>query len=116
MRYDKFIGGLLILLSCIAFLAFFAYRVSLLFLPTPDLGGVENNVIYFIQRLITGESLYSNPSNPPYAIAQYGPIYYYVCAAIAKIFGVGADDVLNVFISSRVLSLICNVLYCFALV
>jgi hypothetical protein len=115
MKYQSQQGALVVFFSCIAFLIFLAYRISMLFLPTPDLGGVENNVIYFIQRLLSGQPVYSDPSKAPYAIAQYGPLYYHLCATIANMLGIKADNVFGLFIISRIISLVCNIFFCLML-
>lgn len=99
---------MVLLLCSTVFLFYFIYRVLLLFFPHPDIGGVEGNVVYFIQRLLDGSSLYTDPAKAPYAIAQYSPFYYYIVAGAAKLAGVKADDVYTVFLTGRIVSLLLN--------
>ena len=98
-----------IILSIVVFLIFFAYRLALIFYPTPDIGGVEGNIIYFIQRILDGQPLYTDPAQPPYAIAQYPPLYYHIVSTTARIAGVGPDDVYSIFITGRIVSLLLNI-------
>lgn len=91
------------------FLFYFLYRVLLLFYPHPDSGGVEGNVVYFIQRILDHQPLYPDPEQAPFAIAQYGPLYYYLVAAIGRITGTGAAEVQDIFLTGRFVSLVLNV-------
>lgn len=107
---DKFFSSRnTIILSIVVFLIFFVYRIALIFYPTPDVGGVEGNIIYFIQRILDGQALYTDPAQPPYAIAQYPPLYYHIVSAAARIAGVGPDDVYSIFITGRIISLLLNI-------
>lgn len=109
MLMARIFSGRTVFAICgIVFLACLVYRVLLLFFPHPDIGGVEGNVVYFIQRLLDGHSLYTDPAKTPYAIAQYTPLYYYLVAAVAKAAGLRADDVYTVFLANRVVSLLLN--------
>ena len=85
-------------------------RSYFLFAHTPNLGAMESNVIYGIQRLLAGWELYTDPAKPPYAILQYTPLYYYLCALLGKLFGVSPDDLISVLILNRSLSLLFNFL------
>lgn len=96
--------------SGVAFLYYLSYRVALLFFPTQDAGGVEGNIIYFIQRLLNGEPLYSDPEWPPYAIAQYSPAYYYIVAGISKVSGLAPDDLLQLYAVNRATGLFFNLI------
>lgn len=112
MRLQKILSNRNI--NMFAFLVFgiyLIYRVVLIFYPHPDAGGVENNVIWFIQRLLDGHHLYTDPESSPYSIAQYSPLYYYITVGIGKIAGISPDDVLSVFRLSRTVSLIFNLAY-----
>jgi hypothetical protein len=104
-----FSGKHVTLFSLLVFLAFLIYRIVLIFFPHPDAGGVENNVIWFIQRMLDGGSLYTDPERSPYSISQYSPFYYYLNTGIARLLGFDADDVLSLFRLSRLISLIFNV-------
>ena len=112
MVLDKIISNRKVsLFTFLVFGIYLIYRIVLIFYPQPDAGGVENNVIWFIQRLLDGRHLYTDPESPPYAVAQYTPLYYYITAGIGKIIGISPEDVLSVFRLSRTVSLICNLGY-----
>ena len=101
---------LLILLSaCLLVVGYIRYRI--LFLVHPDVGGIESNVIYAIQRYMAGYPLYANPEMAPYSITQYSPLYYRIVAACGYVAQLTPDDVLGVYRTSRVVSLIANVVY-----
>lgn len=93
------------------FILFLSIRIVMIFYPAPDIGGVEINIIYFIQRLLEKQPLYSDPEVFPYAVAQYSPLYYYLVAATASVFGTKPDELFSVFIVNRTVSLVLNLLY-----
>ena len=89
-------------------LFFIFYRIFLVFYPVPDIGGSENNVIYFIQRILNRQAIYSDPEQVPYSIAQYSPAYYYLVAFVSKLASIDADQVEKIFIVNRLVSLFLN--------
>lgn len=95
----------------ISFSLFLLYRILIIWSIQPDLGGVENTIVYFIQKDLSGISIYTNPELPPYSINQYGPLYYSLAVFIGKLLKINPDDVLIVFILNRSLSLFLNLLY-----
>ena len=90
-------------------------RYRLIFFTSPDIGGIESNVIYSIQRYMAGYPLYANPEAAPYSITQYSPLYYRLVAAVGYWIGISPDEPLSVYRVSRVVSLIANILYALAL-
>jgi Dolichyl-phosphate-mannose-protein mannosyltransferase len=112
MLSDKIFSGKTVSVFCFfVFLVYLIYRIMLLFFPHPDTGGVEVNIIYFVQRILDNQPLYTDPETAPYAIAQYSPFYYYLVAGVARLSGIGADDVFSLFITGRIVSLVLNVAY-----
>lgn len=103
-KEDPYKKGFYFLSFC-AFVFMLSYRLILAFYPTPNTGGAENNIIYFVQRILSGQTIYSDPSEAPYAIAQYTPLYYYLLAALAKLTATSPDDVLKLFVINRITSL-----------
>lgn len=71
----------------------------------PGFGGEEANVVYSVQQLTAGEPIYSAPDRPPYAVTQYSPIYYIVCASATRLVGVEATDAAGVTRVCRLVSL-----------
>lgn len=104
---------ILVFISLIVFLFFLFYRILLIFKYTTDLGGIENSVIYFVQRSMAGLPIYTNPELPPYSIAQYPPYYLLLNSILGKLFGINPDMVFEVFVLGRVISLIFNLAYVF---
>ena len=91
-------------------------RLKVIFLVNPDVGGIENNVIYSTLRILAGYPLYQNPEQAPYAITQYSPIYYYLTAGLSRLIGFTADDVYEVYAVSRSISLLANGFYAWGII
>lgn len=85
-------------------------RIVLITYYNADLGGLDMNVIYGIQRIVGHEPLYQNPAQPTYAIMQYAPAFYYAAAGVIKTLHIGARDVYQIYVVTRVLSLLFNLL------
>ena len=93
-----------LLISLVAgatFLAMLLLRLHLVSAYAPELGGIESNVIYTLQRILDGYPLYVDPAAPPYAITQYTPLYYYLCWGVGRLAGVDAANVHHVYVLSR---------------
>ena len=75
-----------------------------------ELGGVERNVVAGVQKLMRGMPLYSDPEALPFDVMQYTPAYYLLCAGLADLAGVDPHAHHGVFVTSRVLSLLLNML------
>lgn len=97
-------------LSGILFIAALALRLDLINCYNPEIGAVDMNVVYGIQRILAGEPLYQNPLQPPYAVIQYMPLHYYIVAGIAKVTGIGFTAVQDIYALSRTLALLFNLL------
>ncbi|GAB3948253.1 hypothetical protein GCM10028805_22180 [Spirosoma harenae] len=104
---------LIFLLVCLA--ATLIVRFRLIFLASSDIGGIESNVIYSVQRYMAGFPLYTNPEAAPYAITQYSPFYYRIVAAFGYLADIDSDDTLGIYRVSRVISLLANIAYAFML-
>lgn len=75
------------------------------FFSGTDIRGVESNVIYTIQRILSDNTfLYQNPNELPYAITQYTPLYYLLCDLVASVAGINAFDVLGIRQVSKLIS------------
>ncbi len=96
------------------FLAMLLLRLYLITAYVPELGGIESNVIYTLQRILDGYPLYVDPAIPPYSITQYTPFYYYLCWVVGQAFSIDAADVHQVYILSRGVSLFLNLLFAFS--
>lgn len=59
--------------------------------------GVECNVLFTIQKALTGSRLYTNPNELPFDVAQYSPLYYLICQAVSQLFGISPIDAKAIF-------------------
>jgi hypothetical protein len=75
-----------------------------------NMGGIETNVVYGIQRILLGQPLYRDPAAGTYAVIQYTPLHYYLAAAVAKLVGVEALNVKGIYTLCRILALEFNLL------
>lgn len=98
------IFGILLLTFC----AYLFFRVQLIGLYRLDLGGLENNVIYGIQKILAGFPLYTNPEAAPFDLIQKSPAYYYLTVGLCHLFDVSTEQPIEIFKLSRVLSLLLN--------
>lgn len=73
-----------------------------------DFVGGDMNVVYGIQRLLSGQELYLDPTKPPYAVIQYSPLYYHLCAVLARFRGLGPDDIQPIYELTRIVNILCN--------
>ena len=74
-----------------------------------DIGGIEQNVVYSIQKLLYNGDLYSSPASAPFAITQYTPLYYLLCGLFAKIFHLDPSmDIHRIYVTGRSLNLLLN--------
>ena len=91
-------------------------RYKTILLANPDVGGIESNVIYSILRVMDGYPLYENPEQPPFAVTQYSPIYYYLTVFVAKLLQLMPDDVYDIYVCNRCVSLVANGFYVWGIV
>lgn len=90
------------------FLATLLLRIEMISFHTIDLGGIESNVVYGIQKVLAGKPLYTDPSAPPFDIIQYSPLYYYVVGYTGGLLNIDYTDPQPVFVLSRISSLVFN--------
>ncbi len=102
---------LVVIIAAASLLGMLLLRLHLITAYIPELGGIESNVIYALQRLLDGYPLYVDPATAPYAITQYTPLYYYLCWLVGQIAGVDAANVHQVYMLSRGVSLALNLLF-----
>ncbi|MHC1705881.1 MAG: glycosyltransferase family 39 protein [Bacteroidales bacterium] len=101
-------GKTLFLIVLICFLAVLFIRVRLIFTYVPNIGGIEQNVIFSIQTLASGEPLYTDPEKGNYAFTQYSPLYLKIAAFIGQISGLDPEEPIVWHRLSRLLSLLFN--------
>ncbi|MCX6272476.1 MAG: glycosyltransferase family 39 protein, partial [Bacteroidetes bacterium] len=101
----------LIILFC--FLSVLFIRVRLINIYTPNVGGIEQNVIFSCQRIGAGFPLYTNPEKPPYSFTQYSPLYFYIVGFTGKMAHLDPEEPMPWYRISRAYSLFFNLLLCF---
>jgi hypothetical protein len=70
----------------------------------------EPNVYYGIIKVMRGLPLYTDPTQPPFDIIQYTPLYYFLTSGIAAIAGISASDVASIAGMARSVSVVLGVL------
>lgn len=101
--------AVIIAIGAFAFLLF--GRIQLINSWSHDMGGIEQNVVYGIQRIIDGQSLYTDPNQPPYAVMMYSPLYFHAVAIVGKITGANPDNPMAIYHINRSVALIFNLLF-----
>lgn len=97
--------------SVACFLAMMVLRITIVQSVSTDLAGMEQNVVYAVQKLLDGDKLYSSPASLPFSITQYTPLYYYLCGYTAKVAGLDPLlDIHGIYIAGRAWSVIFNIL------
>lgn len=82
----KFLTFLLLIISTYYLVIFFLLAIKRIFYPF-ELWHYEGNTLIQVTRIIEGKKIYVQPTFY-YIPMIYGPIYYYVSALLAKIFGI----------------------------
>ena len=101
-------------IAILCFLSMLILRIHLITAYIPEIGGVESNVIYSLQRVLAGYPLYTDPAAAPYSITQYTPLYYLLCWLVGMVFQVDAANVHQVYELSRSVSLLLNLGFFFS--
>ncbi len=70
----------------------------------PDLSGSERSSTYGVQIVADRMPLFTEPSEPPYFIAQYSPAYYYLVGIPYRLLGWDPTDIYRVQFLSRIIS------------
>ena len=97
------------LVSAMLLAAGLLFNIGLVRSHANSIRGVEPNVVYGIQRLLDGQTLYSDPDHAPFAVIQYTPLYYLAAAALDGALGLEPrTQVYEIYVAGRALSLICG--------
>lgn len=88
-------------------------RIEIISFHHLNVGGVELNVMYGVQRVVAEKTLYTDPTDIPYAVVQYPPFYYYLLGNAAKLCNIDAYEGQGIFVISRIFSLFFNLLLSF---
>jgi hypothetical protein len=86
-------------------------RLLLVYSYASDIGGVENNVIYSVAKVLAGGTLYDNPETNNFNITQYSPLYYYTVIITTKLLKLNPiSDLHAIYIIGRYYSLLFNLI------
>lgn len=109
-------SGIAMFFITLSFVAALILRILLAFTHYWDLGGVEPDEIYTLQRALAGYPIYENPGLPPFSITQKTPLYHYLCLIMGKWSGVDPDNPYGVMLLNRFVSLglsLCSLILAF---
>jgi len=93
-------------IAILVFLGVLSLRIALVYAYTEDLGGVEQDEIYTLQRVLAGYPVYEDPEQPPFSITQKTPLYHYLCYGIGKLLDISPENPRSVYLLNRWTSLI----------
>lgn len=93
-----------VLLLALFYLLYLRYHF--IFNYSPDVSGSEKNIIYGIQRLLDGQSLYSDPTLIEFNLIQYPPLYFRLIYFVCIFLNIGLEDPHTIYITSRICSLV----------
>lgn len=97
--------------SLLSLLVFLAMRVLLIFSYSSDIGGIENNVIYSISKVLYGLPLFGDPEDANFDVTQYPPFYYNLVILFGKALSLSPlENLHGIYILSRTISLLINLL------
>src|SRR5690606_38741602 len=92
----------IIITGCIGLLLAYAVTRGLILISKKaDYQGIEQNVVYSTQMLLSGNALYQSPGILPFSITQYMPLYYYRLEGTMRIFNYGPDDIKALYLIGR---------------
>jgi hypothetical protein len=98
--------------AIISLVLLITYRVALIFSANAEIAGIDNNFVYGVVRKMAGYKLYNNPEIFPYAINLYAPLYFDICAAVARLLNVNPEESIHIFRICRAVALLCDIISC----
>jgi hypothetical protein len=100
----------MIIASVVIGLVHLATRIQIIPFHMRDIGGTESFTIHGIQLMLLGHPLYTDPEQLPFCMIPHSPIYFYLCTAMGKLAGVDPMEPQQVYMLSRIVSLLLNLL------
>ena len=84
-------------------------RIIAIFSYNSDIGGMEQAFVLLVQRILDHQLFYPDPTEPPYLISQYSPIYFYIVAFFSKTASLDPENnLIQVFWMGRIVSFLAN--------
>lgn len=90
-------------------------RLLIVFSYEAHTAGIDNNFDYPIIRSLAGYSIYPNPSDFPYAVNPYAPLFFIICTKLATLLHYGANDTIAIYRISRMVCLLADTGTCILL-
>lgn len=94
---------------------FVVLRVAIIFSFVPEITGIDNNFVYAVARRLAGLPIYPNPTQFPYAVNLYAPLYYDICYLAGKLLNVAASNTIAIYRLCRFVSFINDAGTCYLL-
>lgn len=101
---------LLNVLTLPTFLVTLLLRIAVIFFYNNNLGGIDLNVVYGVQRVLAGDPLYQDPSFSDGSVIQYTPLFYLLAGGLARLLHLSVHHVQQLFVLCRTVALGCNLL------
>ena len=75
----------------------------------PEFTGIDNNFVYPVIRMLGGYNIYPNPEDYPFAVNPYAPLLFYASWFFCNVFGIGPDDTIQVYYTTRLVCLAADI-------
>ncbi len=98
--------------ALVIFLLLLIFRSLLVFTYNPEIGGIDNNFVYAVIRSMAGYDIYPDPTQFPYAVNLYTPLYFNLCSFIGNFLNLNIDEPINIYRLCRFVSLISDLITC----
>ena len=97
----RLLWRLLILAAAISGATLLAVALWIIPSAAIDIGGLDMNVVFSLQRMLLGFPLYEAPDAPPFTVTQYSPLFYFVVYPVLKLSGIAASDAIAITTIAR---------------
>ncbi|MHA4895130.1 glycosyltransferase family 39 protein [Pedobacter sp. PWIIR3] len=98
-------------LLAVLFVAMLLMRIIIAGSLHTDLGGIEQNVVFSIQKLLYDGQIYTDPGKPPFSITQYTPLFHIICFLTAKILNISpSEGIHEIYIIGRLWNVVFNLI------
>lgn len=105
--YQKNLRSIFYYTCFISFCLLIIERVFIIFSYAGHTAGIDNNFVYPVIRALAGQSIYPNPTDYPFAVNPYAPLFFLIAKTVAAILSVSPDNTIAVY---RVCRFVC---FCF---
>ena len=109
--FSWYTGNIEKVLTCtcgLVLLAVALERLGIVFSYEAHTAGIDNNFDYAVVRSLAGYSIYPNPSDYPYAVNPYAPLFFILCKGGASLLHITAADTMLVYRCTRAVCLLAD--------